>query len=54
MHPGQTLYTPPGEGHWHAAAANSFMEHIAILEGTDPATSTVWAEHVSDEDLKNS
>ena len=32
VHPGQTLYTPPGEDHWHAAAAGCFMEHIAMLE----------------------
>ncbi len=32
VHPGQTLYTPPGEEHWHAAAPGCFMEHIAMLE----------------------
>ena len=27
------------------------MEHLAMLEQSDdPATSTVWLEHVSDED----
>jgi len=49
---GQTLYTPPGEDHWHAAAEDSFMEHLAILEnGEDPDTTTVWKEHVSDAEL---
>ena len=38
VHPGQTLYTPPGEEHWHAAAPGCFMEHIAMLQnGEDPA-----------------
>ena len=51
VHPGQTLYTPPGEEHWHAATPDTFMEHIAIMEaGDDPDTSTVWAEHITDED----
>lgn len=52
VHAGQTLYTPPGEDHWHAAATDSFMEHLAILEnGEDPDTTTVWKEHVSDAEL---
>ena len=47
---GQTLYTPPGEDHWHAAAPGCFMEHIAMLEaGDDPATSTIWKEHITDD-----
>ena len=51
VHAGQTLYTPPGEEHFHAAAHGSFMEHIAMLEfGDDPATTTIWLEHVTDED----
>jgi quercetin dioxygenase-like cupin family protein len=48
---GQTVYTPPGEEHWHGAAPDRFMEHLAMLEQSDdPATSTVWLEHVSDPD----
>jgi quercetin dioxygenase-like cupin family protein len=50
VHPGQTLYTPPGEEHWHASANGTFMEHIAILEnGDDPAKTTIWAEHITDD-----
>ncbi len=51
VHPGQTLYTPPGEDHWHAAAPGCFMEHIAMLEaGDDPATTTTWKEHITDDE----
>lgn len=51
VHPGQTLYTPPGQEHWHAAAPGCFMEHLAMFEaGDDPATTTTWNEHVSDAD----
>jgi quercetin dioxygenase-like cupin family protein len=51
VHPGQTLYTPPGEEHWHASADGTFMEHIAILENADdPATTTIWGEHITDEE----
>ncbi|WP_138418807.1 cupin domain-containing protein [Sinomonas gamaensis] len=49
--PGQTVYTPPGEEHWHGATPADFMEHLAMLEnGEDPATTTTWLEHVTAED----
>jgi quercetin dioxygenase-like cupin family protein len=48
---GQTLYTPPGEEHWHAASPDCFMEHIALMESADdPADSVTWLEHVTDEE----
>lgn len=48
---GQTLYCPPGEEHWHGAAPDSFMEHLAMLDAADdPAASTTWLEHVSDDE----
>lgn len=50
VHPGQTLYTPPGEEHWHASAENTFMEDIAMFESGDEAATTVWREHVTDAD----
>ena len=47
--PGQTIYTPPGEEHWHGATPDDFMQHLACLEtGADAATTTVWLEHVTD------
>lgn len=49
--PGQTIYTPPGEEHWHGATQEDFMIHLAMLElGDDPATTTIWLEHVMDAD----
>ena len=51
VHPGETLYTPPGQDHWHAAAPGCFMEHIAMLENADnTAESTVWKEHITDDE----
>lgn len=50
-HPGQTVYCPSDEEHWHGATPENFMEHIAILENADePSTTTTWLEHVADED----
>ncbi|WP_418346601.1 hypothetical protein [Streptomyces fodineus] len=33
------IWTPPGEEHWHGAAPDHFMTHIALWETT---TSTCW------------
>ena len=53
LRPGDTVWTPPGEQHWHGAVDDSFMSHLA-LTGTVPAGSdlpaTSWAEHVADDD----
>ncbi|PXW29125.1 UNVERIFIED_CONTAM: quercetin dioxygenase-like cupin family protein [Williamsia faeni] len=51
VHPGQTVYCPPGEEHWHGASPDSFMEHLAMLDNADdPAATTTWLEHVTDDD----
>ncbi|MGJ0184396.1 (R)-mandelonitrile lyase [Corynebacterium glyciniphilum] len=51
VHPGQTVYTAPGEEHWHGATPEDFMEHLAVTEnGDDPALTTTWLEHVTDAD----
>jgi len=48
IRPGDTVYTPPGEEHWHGALPDHFMTHLSIWEGDD----TTWAEHVSDEEYE--
>lgn len=51
VRPGETVYCPPGQEHWHGASPDAFMEHLAMLENADdPATTTTWLEHVSDEE----
>jgi quercetin dioxygenase-like cupin family protein len=52
MKPGDTIYTPSGEWHWHGAAPDKFMTHLAIWEspGTDAGDETTWGEHVTDEE----
>jgi quercetin dioxygenase-like cupin family protein len=44
MRPGDVVYTPPGEWHWHGASPDHFMTHLAMWEGDE----TEWAEPVSD------
>ena len=54
MHPGQTVYTPPGEWHWHGATDSTFMTHLALSESPpdheDP--SVTWGDHVTDDDYR--
>ena len=46
--PGDTVWIPPGEKHWHGASPTVAMAHIAMQEVLDGAHVT-WMEHVSDE-----
>jgi 4-carboxymuconolactone decarboxylase len=45
---GDIVWIPPGVKHWHGAAPNSSMTHIAITEQLDGKT-VEWMEKVSDE-----
>ena len=49
MRAGDTVWTPPGEEHWHGATGSAVMCHIAMLEGTDEGDGTTWLEPVTDE-----
>lgn len=44
---GDVVWIPPGQKHWHGAASNSSMSHIAIVEALD-GKSVDWMEKVSD------
>jgi quercetin dioxygenase-like cupin family protein len=48
VRPGDIVWFPPGEKHWHGASPTTAMTHIAIQEGLD-GTLVTWLEHVSDE-----
>jgi quercetin dioxygenase-like cupin family protein len=47
--PGDVIWFPPGEKHWHGATATTAMTHIAIQEALDGETVT-WMEQVADTD----
>jgi quercetin dioxygenase-like cupin family protein len=49
MRAGDTVWTPPGEEHWHGGTNTTCMAHIAMLEGTDDGDGTTWLEPVADE-----
>ena len=45
---GDIIWFPPGEKHWHGAAPDTAMSHIAIAEARDGKV-VDWMEKVSDE-----
>jgi quercetin dioxygenase-like cupin family protein len=47
---GDTIRFEPDEEHWHGAAPDHFMTHLALQEADDEGTPAYWGEHVSDED----
>lgn len=47
LSPGDVVWIPPGEEHWHGADADSYMVHLAIsLGGHD------WLDAVTDEEYE--
>ena len=45
---GDTVHTPAGEWHWHGAAPDRFMTHLAIWEAPAEGAETAWGEQVTD------
>jgi quercetin dioxygenase-like cupin family protein len=53
MRPGDTVYTPAGEWHWHGATPDNFMTHIALWEAPDDGgPETEWGEHLTVEEYE--
>ncbi len=48
IRPGDVVWIPPGQKHWHGATPTSSMTHIAIQEHLDGKV-VDWMEHVTDE-----
>lgn len=49
IRPGDTIWIPPGEKHWHGASPNNRMTHIAMQEAENGSAVT-WMEKVTDEE----
>ena len=51
VRPGDTIYTPPGEWHWHGATPDHFMTHLAMSEDlaeNQHGPVTEWGAHLSE------
>ena len=50
IRPGDRVFFEPGEEHWHGAAPNRFMTHLAMLQVDDQGHNATWGEHVTDQE----
>jgi len=48
IRPGDVVWFPPGEKHWHGATQTTAMSYIAIAEALN-GSPVDWMEHVTDE-----
>ena len=48
--PGDTVWFEPGERHWHGAAPNALMTHLAVQQADATGSTAGWLEHVTDAD----
>ena len=51
IRPGDVVWIPPGEKHWHGATPTTAMTHIAIQEALN-GSPVAWMEKVSDEQYR--
>jgi quercetin dioxygenase-like cupin family protein len=50
IRPGDRVFFEPGEDHWHGAAPNRFMVHLALNEVDDDHPAAHWGDHVTDDE----
>jgi quercetin dioxygenase-like cupin family protein len=50
IRPGDRVFFEPGEDHWHGAAPNRFMTHLALVEVDDEGNAAAWGDQVTDEE----
>lgn len=50
IRPGDRVYFEPGEEHWHGAAPDRFMTHLALHQVDADGNVATWGEHVTDEE----
>jgi len=51
IRPGDVIWFPPGEKHWHGASPSTAMTHLAIQESLDGKV-VEWLEQVSEEQYR--
>lgn len=51
IRPGDVVWFPPGEKHWHGATATTGMTHLAIHEKLD-GKAVEWLEQVAEDDYR--
>jgi len=50
IRPGDRVFFEPGENHWHGAAPDRFMTHVAIQPQDESGNVVTWGDRVSEDD----
>ena len=50
IRPGDRVFFEPGEEHWHGAAPDRFMTHLALVQVDETGKSADWGDHVTDDE----
>jgi quercetin dioxygenase-like cupin family protein len=50
IRPGDRVFFEPAEHHWHGAAPDRFMTHIAMQQVDESGSPVTWGEHVTDDE----
>ena len=50
IRPGDRVFFEPSEEHWHGAAPDRFMTHLAMQQVDEQGNAATWGEHVTDEE----
>ena len=48
IRPGDRVFFEPGENHWHGAAPDRFMAHLAMQQNDASGSPVAWGRHVTD------
>ncbi len=52
IRPGDRVFFEPAEDHWHGAAANRFMTHVAMQQIDDQGSAVTWGRHVTEDEYR--
>jgi quercetin dioxygenase-like cupin family protein len=47
IRPGDRVFFGPGEDHWHGAAPNRLMTHLALVQVDEAGNAATWGVHVT-------
>src|SRR3954467_12633214 len=53
IRPGDRVFFEPGENHWHGAAPDRFMVHVAMQQSDESGSVVTWGRHVTDEEYSS-